>query len=101
MIGWRWPLILAALASGVVGWAVTRLPHSLEWAELAFGVPLILGDSNPATAIVDPVVGQALTVNTADLFDGDGIVGPFTYQWQTQDAARLRWVPITGATRAT
>ncbi len=65
-----------------------------------FGVPLILGDSNPATAIVDPVVGQALTVNTADLFDGDGIVGPFTYQWQTQDAARLRWVPITGATGA-
>jgi O-antigen/teichoic acid export membrane protein len=38
---WRWSLIWAAAAAAVVGWAVTRfLP---EWAELAFGVPAILG----------------------------------------------------------
>ena len=41
--GWRWPLIWAALVAGVVGWAVTRLPHSFEWVELAVGIPLILG----------------------------------------------------------
>jgi O-antigen/teichoic acid export membrane protein len=37
---WRWPLVWAAAAATVVGWAATRfLP---EWAELAFGVPAIL-----------------------------------------------------------
>ncbi|WP_174274757.1 lipopolysaccharide biosynthesis protein [Sphingomonas bacterium] len=41
--GWRWPLIWAALVAGIVGWGVTRLPHSFEWMELAFGVPIILG----------------------------------------------------------
>ncbi|WP_420542798.1 lipopolysaccharide biosynthesis protein [Sphingomonas naphthae] len=41
--GWRWSLVWAALVASAVGWAVTRLPHSLEWVELAFGVPLILG----------------------------------------------------------
>ena len=37
--GWRWPLVAAAAVAAVVGAAVTRLP---EWAELGFGVPLIL-----------------------------------------------------------
>jgi O-antigen/teichoic acid export membrane protein len=41
--GWRWPLIYAAIVAGLVGWLVTRLPHSWEWFELAVGVPLILG----------------------------------------------------------
>ncbi len=38
---WRWPLVWAAAAAGLVGWLATRfLP---EWAELAFGIPAILG----------------------------------------------------------
>ncbi|MXO93806.1 oligosaccharide flippase family protein [Erythrobacter arachoides] len=37
---WRWPLVWAALAAVVVGQLVVRLP---EWAELALGIPLILG----------------------------------------------------------
>ncbi|UAK25414.1 lipopolysaccharide biosynthesis protein [Sphingomonas nostoxanthinifaciens] len=41
--GWRWSLVLAAMVAGLAGWAVTRLPHQLEWVELAIGVPLILG----------------------------------------------------------
>jgi O-antigen/teichoic acid export membrane protein len=41
--GWRWPLLYAATVAGLAGWAVTRLPHSWEWFELAIGVPLILG----------------------------------------------------------
>jgi O-antigen/teichoic acid export membrane protein len=40
--GWRWPLIWAAAGASLVGWAFTALPHRLEWAELAFGVPAIL-----------------------------------------------------------
>jgi O-antigen/teichoic acid export membrane protein len=37
---WRWPLVWAASAASLVGWAATRfLP---EWAELAFGIPAIL-----------------------------------------------------------
>ena len=41
--GWRWPIVWAALAAGLVGWAITRLPHTFEWVELAIGVPVILG----------------------------------------------------------
>jgi O-antigen/teichoic acid export membrane protein len=37
--GWRWPLVPAAVAGSVVGGLATWLP---EWAELLFGVPLIL-----------------------------------------------------------
>ncbi|MCX7865239.1 MAG: oligosaccharide flippase family protein, partial [Novosphingobium sp.] len=38
---WRWALLWAAAPAIVLGWAATRyLP---EWAELAFGVPAILG----------------------------------------------------------
>jgi len=38
---WRWPLVWAAGPAAAVGWAAARfLP---EWAELAFGVPAILG----------------------------------------------------------
>ena len=41
--GWRWPLMWAGAAAGLVGWAVIQLPHRFEWAELALGIPLILG----------------------------------------------------------
>ncbi len=37
----RWPLVWAALAAIFVGWAFTRLPHSMEWAELLIGEPAI------------------------------------------------------------
>ncbi|WEK47729.1 MAG: lipopolysaccharide biosynthesis protein [Candidatus Andeanibacterium colombiense] len=37
---WRWALIWAAAPAMVVGWIAVQLP---EWAELAFGVPAILG----------------------------------------------------------
>ncbi len=38
---WRWALVWAAAPAILVGWAATRfLP---EWAELAFGIPAILG----------------------------------------------------------
>ncbi len=38
---WRWALIYAAAPAVLVGWLATRfLP---EWAELAFGIPAILG----------------------------------------------------------
>jgi len=40
--GWRWTLVWASMASGVVGWLFTLLPHSLEWLELAAGIPAIL-----------------------------------------------------------
>ncbi|QPQ54502.1 oligosaccharide flippase family protein [Allosphingosinicella flava] len=36
---WRWPLVWAALAAGLIGYGVTRIP---EWSELILGVPLIL-----------------------------------------------------------
>jgi O-antigen/teichoic acid export membrane protein len=38
--GWRWPLVPAAAAGSAVGAVATLFP---EWAELLFGVPLILG----------------------------------------------------------
>jgi O-antigen/teichoic acid export membrane protein len=41
--GWRWPLVWAAAAATLVGTLVTLLPRPLEWIELAFGVPAILG----------------------------------------------------------
>ena len=38
---WRWALVWAAAPAVLVGWAATQfLP---EWAELAFGIPAILG----------------------------------------------------------
>jgi len=37
--GWRWPLVWAAAAATVVGYASTLLP---EWAELLFGIPATL-----------------------------------------------------------
>lgn len=40
---WRWPIAWAAVAAIVVGFGFTRLPRSLEWAELAIGVPAIMG----------------------------------------------------------
>lgn len=41
--GWRWPLVWAAAAAIVVGYSFTLLPRSLEWVELIFGIPMILG----------------------------------------------------------
>jgi O-antigen/teichoic acid export membrane protein len=40
--GWRWPLVWAAAAAVMVGVGFTWLPPSLEWVELAFGIPAIL-----------------------------------------------------------
>lgn len=37
--GWRWPLVWAALAGGLVGYAVIGIP---DWGELIVGIPLIL-----------------------------------------------------------
>lgn len=37
---WRWPLVWAMAAAVAVGQAIILLP---EWAELLFGIPLILG----------------------------------------------------------
>ena len=36
---WRWALIWAAVPAIIVGYAATLVP---EWAELIFGIPLIL-----------------------------------------------------------
>ncbi|SMF63414.1 lipopolysaccharide biosynthesis protein [Allosphingosinicella indica] len=41
--GWRWPLVWATGAAVVVGWCFTLLPPNLEWVELVFGIPAILG----------------------------------------------------------
>ncbi len=38
---WRWSLIWAAAPAVIIGWLVTRLLP--EWAEIAFGIPAILG----------------------------------------------------------
>ena len=38
--GWRPALLWAAAGAMLLGWGATRLP---EWAELLFGVPVILG----------------------------------------------------------
>jgi hypothetical protein len=37
---WRWALVWAAAAALVVGQGVILMP---EWAELAFGIPVLLG----------------------------------------------------------
>lgn len=39
--GWRWPLLWAVLAAGLVGALFTTLPRSYEWAELVIGEPAI------------------------------------------------------------
>jgi O-antigen/teichoic acid export membrane protein len=40
---WRWALLWAAAAGTAAGTAFVALPKSLEWVELVFGVPAILG----------------------------------------------------------
>jgi O-antigen/teichoic acid export membrane protein len=40
--GWRWTLIWAAAAAGIVGCVCTLLPPQLEWLELVGGIPAIL-----------------------------------------------------------
>ncbi len=37
----RWPLLLAAVVAGAVGWAFVRFTP--EWAQIALGIPAILG----------------------------------------------------------
>ena len=39
---WRWGLVWATGPAVVVGFAFTRLPQSLEWMELVFGIPAII-----------------------------------------------------------
>lgn len=41
--GWRWALVWAAGAAVLVGLAVTRIPRAFAWAQLAAGIPLMLG----------------------------------------------------------
>jgi O-antigen/teichoic acid export membrane protein len=36
---WRWPIVMAASAAGLVGWVATKGP---EWSELLFGIPAIV-----------------------------------------------------------
>jgi O-antigen/teichoic acid export membrane protein len=40
--GWRWPIVWAAAAAILVGFGFTQLPQTLEWLELAAGIPAIL-----------------------------------------------------------
>ena len=40
--GWRWPLVWAAAAAVLVGYAFISLPQRFEWAELTLGIPAIL-----------------------------------------------------------
>jgi len=40
---WRWPLLWAIIAAGAAGTIVVALPPAYEWAELVFGIPIILG----------------------------------------------------------
>ncbi len=39
----RWPLLWAIMAASMLGIVVVALPPAYEWAELALGVPMILG----------------------------------------------------------
>ena len=40
--GWRWTLVWAGAAAGIVGYVCTLLPPQLEWLELVGGIPAIL-----------------------------------------------------------
>jgi O-antigen/teichoic acid export membrane protein len=40
---WRWALLVAVAAAALLGMAIVSVPARLEWAELAIGVPAILG----------------------------------------------------------
>ncbi len=66
------------------------------------GVPLVLGDTNPAVAGVDGIVGSPLTVSFSGVTDADGIVPNTThFQWQQQlmtAGGGLSWIDIAGAT---
>ena len=42
VIAWRWALVWASVAGGLVGTAFVALPPDMEWVELVFGVPVIL-----------------------------------------------------------
>lgn len=70
--------------------------------QVATGALVITGDTDLTTAIVDPTVGQVLTVNRAAIADAEGInEATVHFQWQVQDPARPDWVNIAGATSAT
>ncbi|MDX3910871.1 MAG: oligosaccharide flippase family protein [Sphingobium sp.] len=40
---WRWALLWAAAAATLAGSAFVALPRHLEWVELVFGVPVVMG----------------------------------------------------------
>ncbi|MET0364678.1 MAG: lipopolysaccharide biosynthesis protein [Sphingobium sp.] len=40
---WRPSLLIAGVAAGTAGAAITALPPHMEWAELSLGIPLIVG----------------------------------------------------------
>jgi O-antigen/teichoic acid export membrane protein len=42
VVGWRWPLVWAAVAAALAGKIVTWLPEQAKFVELPLGVPLIL-----------------------------------------------------------
>jgi Ca2+-binding RTX toxin-like protein len=73
--------------------------------QVPVGVPLILGDTDPAVVGVDPVVGSPLTADVGGVTDADGIApGSVHFQWQQQVIAaggQNAWINITGATNAT
>ena len=72
-----------------------------------------LSENDPTGAIVDPAaavnVGNTLTANVAAITDADnatrlnptGAIPGVTYQWQFQNALRLAWIDIAGATSST
>ncbi|WP_306226554.1 peroxidase family protein [Bosea beijingensis] len=64
--------------------------------ELPTGAPVI-NDANGGT----PTEGQGLTVSTAGIADGNGIVPPFSYQWQLSTNGGTTWTNIANATGAT
>lgn len=73
---------------GTVEFAISQL-----FNELPVGVPTI----NDLT----PTEGQALTASTAGISDANGIVPPFSFQWQVSEDGGTTWANILLATGAT
>jgi Ca2+-binding RTX toxin-like protein len=76
------------------------IDHSPRGNAVPVGLPIIAGDTIPATAIIDPVVGSAVVANASGVTDADGIASPLRLQWQYQDPAKGLWVDIAGANAA-
>jgi len=83
---------------------VINVDSSPNANQVPTGTLEILGDTDPAVAGVDPVVGSVLTADATNVIDLDGIVpGSVHFQWQQQIIAaggQNAWVNITGATSA-